>query len=320
DNFSTVQHSWVHDVCQSFDPGSSGGGGIVQTIAGFALSGATITTNRVERIGGITANGNVHGIYVQVSNPNGQGEISNNLVLNAAGFGIGMYQNPNNWVVTNNTILNCLSGGISCNGNTGSSYLADHNTIQNNILYANGSGTYYPAIWSGSDNCGKHNVFRNNLADSPVGSFTFNLDIPRSFGGTILLSEQVQTAIYDFTPANVNPLQTASNLPNANPLFVNYQADGTGNYQLQTGSPAIDTGYGPLSPPTDYNGTVRPQGAGYDVGCYEYIPAFVFMTAGGNPTLFDEETFHLIEKLDERQRFQVTALDYSGTQFHSFSE
>lgn len=55
-----------------------------------------------------------------------------------------------------------------------------------------------------------------------------------------------------------------------NPQFVDPQA---GDYSLQAGSPAINAGYdlGNLVS-NDFADTVRPKGAGYDIGAYEHTP------------------------------------------------
>ena len=53
----------------------------------------------------------------------------------------------------------------------------------------------------------------------------------------------------------------------ANPLFVDWQI---GDFRLSGDSPAIDAGSSELAPATDFYGTQRPQGGGYDLGVYEY--------------------------------------------------
>ena len=43
----------------------------------------------------------------------------------------------------------------------------------------------------------------------------------------------------------------------------------TFDFHLQGGSPAIDTAAPDNAIPVDFQGTPRPQGAGYDIGPYE---------------------------------------------------
>lgn len=57
------------------------------------------------------------------------------------------------------------------------------------------------------------------------------------------------------------------NLLNTNPLFTN---SGAGDFTLQSTSPARDTGTTLGIVTTDLNGSVRPVGAAYDIGCYEF--------------------------------------------------
>ena len=51
----------------------------------------------------------------------------------------------------------------------------------------------------------------------------------------------------------------------SDPLFI-----GSGNYHLTALSPCIDKGTAQGAPNTDIDGTPRPQGAGYDMGAYEF--------------------------------------------------
>ena len=52
------------------------------------------------------------------------------------------------------------------------------------------------------------------------------------------------------------------------PQFVNAAGE---NYQLSFTSPCVDGGTANGAPNTDYNGTARPQGQGYDMGAYERV-------------------------------------------------
>jgi hypothetical protein len=62
---------------------------------------------------------------------------------------------------------------------------------------------------------------------------------------------------------------SATNTITADPQFVNYQSNGSGDYHLKSTSPGIDKGSATAAPSNDINGTARPKGAGYDIGAYE---------------------------------------------------
>jgi hypothetical protein len=61
---------------------------------------------------------------------------------------------------------------------------------------------------------------------------------------------------------------TATGTVTADPLFVNFQLNGSGDYHLQAGSPAIDRGTPTNAPATDFDGKTRT--AVPDIGAYEY--------------------------------------------------
>lgn len=253
-NYVTVQNCWVHDTCNSFNPGSSGGYGIGNWQTNYhSLGGVVIQNNVVQRIGpkdgggNITANTFVHGIYGQCDNSVAPSVIQNNFVCQASGMGVSLYHNPKYYQVTNNTIIEAQTYGLDCWGDFGSGYIADYNTIQNNLFRDCGPNSAYA---SQSSACGTHNVFRTNIA---YGTYVRTYDYTS----------------YDFLPGTGNPLQTDTNLPNANPLFLNYQTDGSGDYHLIASSPCVGRGTTNLAPPTDLDGNTRPWGKGTDIGCYE---------------------------------------------------
>ena len=53
------------------------------------------------------------------------------------------------------------------------------------------------------------------------------------------------------------------------PMFVRTGFGSEGDYHLQSGSPAIDSGSSQDAPSIDLDGNSRPQGGGYDIGAYE---------------------------------------------------
>ena len=73
-----------------------------------------------------------------------------------------------------------------------------------------------------------------------------------------------------------------SNLAVSAASFVNAAAQ---DYHLVQSSPAIDAGRTLAGVTTDRDGETRPQGAGYDVGAYEYALDEVFQEFDG---LLDE--------------------------------
>src|SRR5439155_352799 len=64
---------------------------------------------------------------------------------------------------------------------------------------------------------------------------------------------------------------TATGTVGANPQFVNYTGESTGDYHLQSSSPAINVGTSNAAPTYDYDGNARPQGGAWDIGTYEYL-------------------------------------------------
>jgi hypothetical protein len=62
---------------------------------------------------------------------------------------------------------------------------------------------------------------------------------------------------------------TATGTIAADPKFVSYKADGTGNYRLQSTSPAVNKGIATSAPTYDIDNVARPKGGALDIGAYE---------------------------------------------------
>ncbi len=135
--------------------------------------------------------------------------------------------------------------------------------IVNNTFYNNGTDD----IW------GSGGIFLNaaSLADVMV----INNIVSANHLFSISISDEVDGAevtvdynlITDFMNNTAYFETRGTNYVEADPLFTDTTA---GDFTLQTGSPAIDAGFSVGAPETDFNGTARPQGAGVDIGAFEY--------------------------------------------------
>jgi hypothetical protein len=172
----------------------------------------------------------VHGLY----HANRRGRIVNNLVIHARDYGIHLYHSASAVLVANNTSLaNGASGLVVGNSGGGS----DNYTVVTNNLFAHNQDYGFR---DDSGTSGPNNKYDNNLTFNN-GYGTYVVD-----GGTV--------------NGNIS----------ADPKFTNYTGAALGNYKLQAGSPAIDSGTILNAPTIDLDGGPRPVGKGYDIGCYEY--------------------------------------------------
>lgn len=136
--------------------------------------------------------------------------------------------------IYNNQLINNQGSGIVF-WKENSKYTISNVRIINNVMYGNSKN----GINFASSGFTGTNVIRNNIMTGNTGT---------AIGGSTT----------GFTLSN--------NLTSGNPLYVNPT---TGDFHLQPGSPAIDTGSAALAPAFDFAGSARPQGAGYDMGVYE---------------------------------------------------
>lgn len=184
--------------------------------------------NKVHHVGPSGGGNGYHGIYVTSS-----GEVKNNITHNNTGGGIHCWHDVSNVVIANNTSFNNATWGIVYGG--GDYHLttgpADYITLANNIVYGNGVG-----IRELGD-LGSHNLIRFNNC---VGNGTNYALVVTSHTNDIA----------------------------GGPGFVNYQADGSGDYALTTGSPNIAAASATYAPATDYNGATR--SAPYSVGALRH--------------------------------------------------
>ena len=276
---------------------SAGGTGI---IAGALIEGNVIYDNGVNGGSAINCDG------VQNS------RIQNNLIYNEHASGISLYQIDGGGastgdLVVNNTIMIAAGGRWDLN----LASAATGTTAYNNILLNAGNGG---SISASADSLSGLRSDYNVVMDrfTPDGNTNYTLS-------------QWQSA----TGQDRHSLETT-----AAQLFVN--PSGTPpDYHLRSNSPAIDIGgalASPNQPPLyDLDGNSRPQGAGYDIGAYEFAataaapaaPSNLAATAAGaaqiNLSWTDNsgnETSFFIERSTDGVNFtQITAVGTNVTTY-----
>jgi hypothetical protein len=203
------------------------------------------------------------------------------------------------------TIANCFvyggiavyGGGIACKGTNGSPL------ITNCVISAN-TGAYGGGIYCSSAstptiiNCTisqNRSVNSGSITDA-IGAGMF-CEGTATVVNTILwknIANGLPDTIYLKSGGSVNVSDSdveggwigAENI-NSNPQFAmpGYWNDNStpndftddylvgGDFHLQSSSACIDAGTSENAPATDIEGTLRPQGTGYDMGAYEYSPS-----------------------------------------------
>jgi parallel beta-helix repeat protein len=179
--------------------------------------------------------------------------IRNNLLYGNHAFGISLFSTDGSHgssrnKVYNNTIVQAIDGRWCLNipkskGKGGSPV---GNVVKNNVLYTERTDKGAIDVYS-------------TAAGVLTSDYNAVVDRFSTNGGTSVTSTLAQWRAFGY--------DAHSFVSTASALFVNAAGN---DYRLATGSPAIDTGAN-LSPDIvdDIDGTSRPQGLAYDIGCYE---------------------------------------------------
>ena len=188
-------------------------------------------------------------------------EIFNNLIYNNHATGIAMYQidggdaSKNNKVY-NNTIIQPSDGRWDILVTDGSS----GNTLYNNILINHHSfrGSISIDAASASGFVSDYNILVDRLSDDD--------------GNSNMTLSQWQSLGYDLHSMIADPEEQ---------IFVDYPNN---NFHLLQSAQAVDSGTNLVLPVVyeDLDNISRPQGSGFDIGCYEFT----------NATSIDEEITH----------------------------
>lgn len=191
--------------------------------------------------------------------------VTGNYIHDVPDFGIlvekiGSYIASDN-IIEKNTIHNTTAGGVLVAGGS-------RNVICNNIIYQDiddigGNGIRVARLWSNVDPA-NNEIYHNTV----LGNFWHSIHLADDAATT----EIKNNALLGWTDNGYitgTPASDSGNLKTGVPadLF----ADATsGRFILLPGSALIDTGV-VVAVANDFIGTARPQGAGYDIGAYEYL-------------------------------------------------
>ena len=161
------------------------------------------------------------------------GRLVNNIVYRISGFGLHTWHNPKNVVISNNLSFQNGAGGLVVGaGDSPGTGKAEGFVVTNNILF---------------DNLGSGMVEEGNYG---VNTYVGNLAFKNAGGNTLLANPSTGELAID-------------------PGFVDYKADGSGDYHLTDASPCRNSGTPQGAPSADIVGAPRPQGPKVDRGPYE---------------------------------------------------
>lgn len=195
-----------------------------------------------------------------------------------------------NWVNNTGTASSCSPSGAVVHGIYGQTIRMN---IRNNVLYHNVGG--YGLVLNGCYTAAEisNNLFFDN-GSSAIGLFAdLEQGCSRNAGtrvnNNIIRDENQHSRAYGVIRDQSGGANSAANnlfwnigaQPRtsglaesgsivADPLMVNFRRDGTGDYHLTAGSPAVDRGTSVIAPLTDFDGKRRPSGAGYEIGPFEF--------------------------------------------------
>ncbi|QJE03623.1 DUF4214 domain-containing protein [Massilia forsythiae] len=232
-----VSNNHIHNITVSGGCTGSGGAGVVN--ANYSGSNGDVIGNVVHDIGKPGGCNGVQGIY----SSNKGGKIMNNVVYRVSAYGIHLWHAASDATIANNTVFangsSGMGGGIVIGvGDSPGGVQLVNTKVLNNIVYNNPRAGIMEYCYSGQSCIGSGNSVTNNLVYGNGSSITMKVG-------------------------------SATATVSADPKFVSYNPAGTGDYRLQSSSPAVNKGSASSAPGTDILGVARPKGGAFDIGAYE---------------------------------------------------
>jgi len=184
------------------------------------------------------------------------------------GVGTGVVKNV---VLRGNTIINYEDPNQPYRGSMQGVGLFDgmfeNWLVENNLVITD---HWHGISFYGAINCKiiNNTVVDNNLTPSPDPWIMVNNHKNGTPSSGVIVRNNIATD-YSLTGGVTADHNVEITMSQASSYFIN-PSGGTGDYHLISTSPAIDAGSNLLAPAIDKDGITRPQGSGFDIGCYEY--------------------------------------------------
>jgi hypothetical protein len=166
----------------------------------------------------------------------------------------GLYMNCSNLKITNNIFYNQVDGWDIQLSNGANNVLIANNTFASHNPGQSGQ----IMLWNSHNGLTIRNNIFYNAPNEAITTYTANVSGCQIDSNLISGS----AGVYSGSGCTVGANKTG-----VDPMFVNAQAH---DFELQAGSPAINTGASIAGVDTDILGTFRPQGGATDIGAYEY--------------------------------------------------
>ncbi|MBL7064963.1 MAG: right-handed parallel beta-helix repeat-containing protein [Anaerolineae bacterium] len=210
-----------------------------------------------------------HGIYIESSN----NLIDHCSVHHNAGWGVHIYNGHSDGYANNNIVSNNRLYDNASAGNRGPGILlgsGNGNRAYNNLIWGNVYGIQI------SNDAENSEAYNNTIYNNQVGIFVYAASDSAILRNNIIYQNH-DGAITDLGSGTVQDHNFATD-----PGFVNESGH---DFHLQPTSPAINAGIALGEVTEDLDGVARPQGAGYDIGAYEYL-SYVYL-----PACYSEVTY-----------------------------
>ncbi|MBD3276798.1 MAG: hypothetical protein GF388_00710, partial [Candidatus Aegiribacteria sp.] len=250
------------------------------TVAGTV--GFTVSGNHVHDSGP----GTIGGEGIDIKDGSSNGSVYENVVhdINRIGIYVDSWNKPTNYIsVYGNTVYSTADDGFALAAEAGG--LLSQVDVFNNLAWSNANSGLSVASW-GETGCGHpmsdiriiNNTFYGNgsqgwgvgvsIENSDAKAVTVRNNIlSNNLYAQILVEEFGSELSVDHNLFFGTGSPYGSSYFTSNPEFLNPVR---GDFHLSSTSPAIDSGSSLEAPDFDIEGNPRPQGAGFDLGAYEF--------------------------------------------------